>query len=50
MTEAGIVIRPTGTNTLEDKQSSARLADASAAERVGTDDLGGWLREKRSRG
>lgn len=50
MAEAGLILRPTGTNTADGKRSRARSADGAAAARVGTDDLGRWLSEHRAAG
>lgn len=46
MTEAGITLRPQGCNTPEGKRSRARTAEATAATRVGTEDLQSWLMER----
>jgi hypothetical protein len=50
MSDAGIVIRPTGANSTEGKRSRALQADRVAARKVGTDDLQGWLLDRRSQG
>jgi hypothetical protein len=50
MDAADIVVRPTGVNTREGKRSRARRADHVAAARVDTNDLGGWLRQRRGEG
>lgn len=47
---AGIVVRPTGRNTALGKRSRAHTADAAAAVRVGTDDLGSWLADRYAAG
>lgn len=46
MTEAGVTLRPQGSNTPEGKRSRARTAEATAAARVGTEDLQSWLMER----
>ncbi len=50
MTAAGITIRPAGTNTGEGKWARTRRADQAAAAKVGTQDLPGWLTERREQG
>lgn len=50
MKAAGIVVRSRGHNTPGGRRSRALTADAAAAERVGTDDLVGWLRLHRDEG
>lgn len=47
---AGVDIRATGRNTPAGKWSRAEQAERIAAERVGTDDLNQWLRERRDSG
>jgi hypothetical protein len=50
MVAAGIQIRPSGRNTIDGKRARARYADAVAATKVGTQDLTGWLVERRAKG
>lgn len=47
---AGLEVRGSGINTAEGRRSRARSADARAAQRVGTDDIRRWLRERRAAG
>lgn len=50
LTQAGVPVRPSGVNTDFGQRSRARTADARAAERLGVDDLAGWLLERRHEG
>lgn len=47
---AGVAVRLTGRNTFRGKRSRARRAEVLAARRVGTDDLHGWLAQRREEG
>lgn len=47
---AGITLRPIGLTHIRQRQASNRRAEARAADRVGTEDLVGWLRERRAAG
>ncbi|GAA0546087.1 hypothetical protein GCM10010172_29650 [Paractinoplanes ferrugineus] len=48
--DAGVAVRPVGTNTPEGRRSRALSADRAAAERVGTDDLPTWLADRHTAG
>ncbi|MFI5933807.1 MucR family transcriptional regulator [Actinoplanes sp. NPDC051494] len=48
--QAGVVLRPSGVNTPAGRRSRAVAAERVAAERVGTDDLHGWLRDRYAAG
>lgn len=50
MTDAGITICVRGATTLAGGRTRVDTADTAAARRVGTDDLHGWLRARRSEG
>lgn len=50
LVEAGVAVRPTGSNTTAGKRSRARAADERAADRLGVPDLHGWLRERYAEG
>lgn len=50
LVDAGVTLRPTGANTAAGKRSRVDSADLRAAERVGADDIRGWLRERRDQG
>lgn len=47
---AGITVRPLGLSIAQQRQARVRLADAETARQLGTEDLPGWLRERRSAG
>jgi len=50
LADAGVTVRPTGTNTASGKRARARAAEAAAAARLGTDDLIHWLSQRRDAG
>ena len=50
LTAAGVIVRATGQNLTASKRDRARRIDAVVAERVGTDDIRGWLVEQARRG
>jgi len=50
LADAGVTLRPAGANTAAGKRSRVDSADLRAAERVGADDIRGWLRERRDQG
>jgi len=47
---AGITVRSPGLSVAQQRQALVRLADTETARRIGTDDLRGWLRERRAAG
>jgi hypothetical protein len=47
---AEVPVRASGHNTLHGRRSRARAAEEEVARRVGTEDLLGWLRERRAAG
>ncbi|GAA2483558.1 hypothetical protein [Winogradskya humida] len=47
---AGVALRPTGINSATGRRSRAVAAELRAAQRLGTEDLPGWLRQRRAAG